>query len=76
MSDCLHCDINELVEKHLEMSDAVDITELAAKMAESLAELILLAAEVDQAKVIAHTLAHFGDMILQKSGDAAGEVTH
>ena len=43
MSDCLHCDINDLVEKQLERDDA-DLGDLAARLTESLADLILLAA--------------------------------
>ena len=42
MSDCLHCDINDLVEKRLEREGA-DLAELAGRVAESLADLILLA---------------------------------
>jgi hypothetical protein len=76
MSDCLHCDINELVQEHVEGNEAVDVAELAARMAESLADLILSAPEGDQAKLIAHTLAHFGDMLLEKSGAAEGDTTH
>jgi len=42
MSECLHCDINELVEKRLE-GEGADLAEVAALIAESLADLILLA---------------------------------
>ena len=44
MSDCLHCDINELVTKYAERPDS-DASELAARMAESLVDLILMAPE-------------------------------
>ena len=67
MSDCLHCDINELVRERIERGDA-DLGELASMIVESLAELILLAPEGEQAKVMADTLAHFGHMFLEKSG--------
>ena len=50
MSDCLHCDINELVQKHMEREGA-DLAELAARMTESLADLILLAPETDQSNL-------------------------
>ncbi len=78
MSDCLHCDINDLVQQHIERSgEAADVAELAARMAESLADLILSAVPEDQqAKLIAHTLAHFGDMLLEKSGATDGDTTH
>ena len=52
MSDCLHCDINELVQGYIDRGNA-DIAEFAAKIAESLADLILLAPENEQAKLMA-----------------------
>jgi hypothetical protein len=67
MSDCLHCDINELVRERIERGDA-DLAELTSMIVESLAELILLAPEGDQAKIIADAFAHFGHMFLEKSG--------
>jgi hypothetical protein len=67
MSDCLHCDINELVEKRLEREGA-DLAELAGRVAESLADLILLAPAEDQAKLMADVLGNFGQMFLEKSG--------
>jgi hypothetical protein len=58
MSDCLHCDINELVEKHMEKSETVDVIDLTVRMAESLAELILrVVPEDEQARVLAHDRA-------------------
>ena len=67
MSDCLHCDIIELVRERLEGGDA-DLTELTSMMVEALAEVILLAPESEQAKILADALAHFGNMFLEKSG--------
>ena len=73
MSDCLHCDINDLVEKRLEREGA-DLAELAGRVAESLADLILLAPAEDQAKLIADVLGTFGQVFLEKSGAVeAGE---
>jgi hypothetical protein len=66
MSDCLHCDINELVKERLARGNE-DLGELAAMMAESLAELILLAPEVEQSKLMADCLAHLGHAFLEKS---------
>ena len=63
MSDYLHCDINELVEKRLELEGA-DIAELAARVAESLADLILLAPAGDQSKLMAYVLANFGQVLI------------
>jgi hypothetical protein len=77
MSDCLHCDINDLVEKYLEKNEAVDITDLAARMAESLAELIVFVAPPEeQAMLLAHTIAHLGEMVIEKSTAGERETTH
>ena len=75
MSECLHCEINDLVQEHIEQSDPVDLMDLAAKMVESLVELIVLAPEKDQAKLMADVLAHFGQVFLEKSGALISEET-
>ena len=67
MSDCLHCDINELVAKYAERPDA-DASELAARMAESLVDLILMAAESDRAALLADAIGVLGQLYLEKSG--------
>jgi hypothetical protein len=72
MSECLHCDINELVDKWLEREDA-NLAELAGRVAESLADMILLAPPADQSKLMADVLANFGQMYLEKSGVAEGD---
>jgi hypothetical protein len=77
MSDCIHCDINELVQKRLEKADTADVADIAARIAESLADTILnFVPEEDQANVLAHTVAHLGEMFLQKGGAAEGDTTH
>jgi len=76
MSDCLHCDINELVQKHIEQDEAIDVADVAAKMAESLTDLILSCAESEQPRLLAHAIAALGDMYLQKSGAVEGDTTH
>jgi hypothetical protein len=50
---CLHCEINDLVQEYVEGLDNVDIAEVAARMAESVVDLILLAPEDEQAKLLA-----------------------
>jgi len=67
MSDCLHCDINELVQQHMERGGA-NLADLAARITESLADLILLAPENEQSKLMADALANFGQALLEKSG--------
>jgi predicted house-cleaning NTP pyrophosphatase (Maf/HAM1 superfamily) len=75
MSDCLHCDINELVAKHADRPDS-DVSELVARIAESLADLILMAPETDRAVLLADAIAMLGQMYLEKSGAVdAGEST-
>ena len=77
MSDCLHCDINELVQKHIE-GGTKDLGEIAAMMAESLADLMLLAPEEDRANLMAHAISTLGQMVLEKSGafEGGSSATH
>jgi len=77
MSDCLHCDINELVQKHIEANADVDVAEVAAKMAESLADLIAFSVvEGEQTKLLAHAIAQLGEMYLEKCGASPSDTTH
>jgi hypothetical protein len=48
--NCLHCEINDLVQEHVEGQETVDIAEVAARMAESLVDLVLRAPEEQQAR--------------------------
>jgi hypothetical protein len=75
---CLHCEINDLVQEYIEGQEKVDIVDLAARMAESLVELILLAPEEEQGKLLAATIAHLGNAFLEKSGAIEGDsnMTH
>jgi hypothetical protein len=72
MSDCLHCDINELVDQHL-AAENLDLAEMASKVAESLVDTILLAQPEDQAKLMADVIANFGALFLEKSTVAPGD---
>ena len=67
MSDCLNCDINELVEKQLEREGA-NLAELAVLLVESLADLIVLAPPAEQSKLMADILANLGQAYLEKVG--------
>jgi hypothetical protein len=66
--NCLHCEINDVVREHIERQEKVDIVELAARMTESLVELILLAPEEEHGKLLAATIAHLGHAFLERSG--------
>lgn len=75
MSECLHCDVNDLVEKQLE-SESADLADLAGRLAESLADLILLAPPEEQSKLMADVLASLGQAYLEKSGAIGGTPRH
>jgi hypothetical protein len=66
MSDCLHCDIHEMLESHLQ-SEQADLGEIAARVTEVLADLILLAAPDEQAMLLAAVVANLGGMVLEKN---------
>ena len=69
MSDCLHCDINEVVQEHVERTKTVDLAGLAADMAESLAGIeYLLAPEDQQGAMLAEAIRHLGHTFLEKTG--------
>jgi hypothetical protein len=68
----LHCEINEVVREYIESHNPVDIVELAARVAESLAELMLLAPEQERANLLAATIAHLAGAFLEKSGVVEG----
>ena len=74
MSDCLHCDINQLVQQRLERGDT-DLGEVASMLVESLADLILLAPEIEQTNLMAYVLSGFGQIFLEKSGAVEGAYT-
>jgi hypothetical protein len=69
VSECLHCQINELVRARLDNDDPVDLADLVAKIVESAAELIAdVAPEEEQAKMLAEAIRHLGHSYLEKSG--------
>ena len=77
MSDCLHCNINDLVQKDVEGGNS-NLVEIASMMVESLADLVLLAPEVDRANLMAHAVSVIGQVFLEKSGafEGGSSVTH
>jgi hypothetical protein len=70
--NCLHCEINDLVQEHVEGQEKVDLTDLAARMAESVVDLILLAPEEEQAQLLAFTIAHLGPCSSKRLGRSKG----
>ncbi|MGF9765070.1 hypothetical protein AAII07_59505 [Microvirga sp. 0TCS3.31] len=77
MPDCLHCEINQLVQERFERGDT-DLVEMASMVVESLADLILLAPESDRSNMMAHALSAFGQIVLEKSRalDGGSNATH
>jgi hypothetical protein len=69
MSDCLHCDIHELLESRLQDKET-NLEEIAAKVTEVLADLILMAPPDDQSKLMADILANLGSFVLEKKEQA------
>jgi hypothetical protein len=65
MSDCLHCDIHEMLASRLQ-GEQVDLAEIAAQVTEVLADLILLAPPDERTALMADVMANLG-------GDGAGE---
>ena len=69
MSDCLHCDIHELLDSQLQGQEA-NLAEIAAKVTEVLADIILTASPDDQSTLMADILANLGSFVLEKKEDA------
>ncbi|MEW6450086.1 MAG: hypothetical protein AB1490_05520 [Pseudomonadota bacterium] len=67
MSDCLHCDIMDLVDKRLADPNA-DLAEVASKVAEAMTDVVLSAPPEDQAKLMAEVIALIGSIYLEKTG--------
>jgi hypothetical protein len=65
MSDCIHCDIHDLLEPELAREGA-DLGQIAAKVTEVLADLVLIAAAEDRAALLADVIANLGHMVLEK----------
>jgi len=59
MPASLPCDLNDLVREHVE-GGTNDLVEIASMMAESVADLVLLAPEEDHANLLAHVISTVG----------------
>jgi len=76
MSDCLHCDINELVRERIESQETVDLGDLVARMSESLAELIMIAPKDQWAALLAEAVGHLGQTMLGDMEEGASDTAH
>jgi hypothetical protein len=70
MSDCLHCDIGELIAEHIKNAPGtIDLAEIAAMIAQALGEFILSAPDHEQANLMAESLITLGGTFLDKPDD-------
>jgi hypothetical protein len=67
MSDCIHCDIHDLLEGPLQQEGA-NLGEIAAKVTEVLADLILMADVTERSMLMADVIANLGAFVLEKDG--------
>ena len=72
MSECIHCDIHDLLENHLEADDA-NIAEIAAKVTEVLADLVLMVPPSDRGMLMADIIANLGGFVLEKNEEATDQ---
>jgi hypothetical protein len=71
VSDCIHCDIHDLLEPELAREGA-DLAQIAAKVTEVLADLVLSATPEDRAALLADVIANLGHLVLEKSEELEG----
>ena len=74
MSDCIHCDIHDLLEPEL-ARDGADLAQISAKVTEVLADLVLSAAPEDRVALLADVIANLGHLVLEKSEEPEGSST-
>ena len=74
VSDCIHCDIHDLLDAELGREGA-DLAQIAAKVTEVLADLVLTAEPEDRTALLADIVANLGHFVLEKgeAPEAAGE---
>ena len=75
-TECLHCEINEVVQRHIERDAPVNLPGLVAKVGESLVDLILLGPEDQWGNLLAEAISNIGQAYLEKTGAVEGETAH
>jgi hypothetical protein len=71
---CLHCAINDMINDHIQQEPGEnDTAEIAAMIAQSLAEFILNAPKEEQAALLADTITVLGATFLDTSGQEERE---
>jgi hypothetical protein len=76
MSDCLHCDINELVRERIEGQENVDLGDMVARISESLAETIMLGPKDQWAALTAEAIRHLGQTMLEDIEGTESSTAH
>jgi len=76
MSDCLHCDINELVRERIEGQDNIDLGDMVARISESLAETIMLGPKDQWAALVAEAIRHLGQTMLEDIEGVESSTAH
>ena len=71
MSDCIHCDIHDLLEPEL-VREGADLGAIAAKVTEVLADLVVMASPEDRGALLADVIANLGHIVLEKSEQPQG----
>jgi hypothetical protein len=75
MPDCIHCEIHDLLQSHLQNQE-VNLADITFKVTEVLADLILMAPPTDQGMLIADILRNLGQFVLDRNEEAdAGQST-
>jgi len=74
VSDCIHCDIHDLLEPELAREGA-DLAQISSKVTEVLADLVLSAAPEDRVALLADVIANLGHLVLEKSEEPEGSST-
>lgn len=68
--ECIHCAIHDLLETQLQ-GEEVNLAEIAAKVTEVLADLVLMAPPADRAMLMADVMANLGQFVLDKNEESA-----
>jgi hypothetical protein len=76
MSDCLHCDINDLIRERIEGKDDVDLGDMVARVSESLAELIMLGPKDQWTILLAEAMRHLGNTVVEDMTGSGSEMAH
>jgi hypothetical protein len=76
MSDCLHCDINELVRERIDGQENVDLGDMVARISESLAETIMLGPKDQWAALTAEAIRHLGQTMLEDIEGVESSTAH